>query len=130
MPSPQATDPKLEKMNSWIQKIWDWLVDLAIKVLAGKFPYLNIPPLSWVFSWIVKRNLRNVSIYIKQVATESVIDRQTKDQVEHAEKARDTLKDELNKKVRDPEALRKANEEFNKRYADLIHYDGHASNVD
>ena len=123
----QPVNEKANMLNSWIDRITAKLSEIAFDIAAGHYPWLNFFPIKQIAQWFVARKTRELSKYIKQRVTEGVIDSQIKEEVADAVEARDQLKTALAEG--DPDAIQKASDEFDKKYAELIRHNGHSTNV-
>lgn len=123
----QPVNEEANLYNSWVDRIVAWLKDLAMKIAAGYFPWLDFFPIKQIAQWFITRKSKELSKYIKQRVTGEVIEKQIEEKVSGAVEARDALKDALARK--DLDAIKKASEEFDAKYAKLIRSGGNSTNV-
>jgi len=100
----------------------------TLGLTAGKetiktyLPWLRLPVISWIFDLIVNRFGDAIDQEIQMHLTFLVIDIQTANELKAYQAATEELKKA--NETKDQDAINKAKEEFKKKLADLVHFDG------
>ena len=104
--------------------IMDVGVRLAKAAAVAELPFLGWPGISQVFDYLLQKIGRYFYLGGAQFATFNIIDAQIRGELG----AVNEVIPELQRAIEsgDPEAIKKAEEEFKKRYADLIRSNGEA----
>ena len=127
MADPQAVNTVADNTNSFIQAVIRFFVDLGIALAKGKFPWLNVTPIKQFINWVASKAVTKISLPPKQLATEIIIDDQMEIKVGEAHDSRDNLKQAL--ASGDKDAIKKASDDFDEKYGNLVHYDGSSTNA-
>lgn len=127
MADPQAVNTTADNTNSVIQWIINFIVNLAVALARGQYPWLNVWPVKDVINWLAAKLVVKIALPVKQLATEIVIDDQKEIKVIDAHAAKAGLASAL--KSGDKDAIKKASDNFDQKYASLVHYGGSSTNA-
>ena len=100
----------------------------TLGLTAGKetiktyLPWLRLPVISWLFDLVVNHFGDAIDQEIQMHLTFLVIDIQTANELKAYQAATEALKKA--NETKDQDAINKAKEEFKKKLADLVHFDG------
>lgn len=97
---------------------------LAKAAAIAEVPILGTWPISMIFDYLLKKLGRYFYLGMATFSTFKIIDEQTRGQRERYDASIDAVHRAV--VANDPIALEKAREEFKKRLADLIHWNGEA----
>ena len=125
--SPRAVNTEADKANKVVNWIFHFLMQLAINVAEGKFPFLKIWPLGWIIESLGRYAEEQLSKPVRQEATHQVIKYQIDSQVHGTTDATEDLRVAI--LSRDQDAIKKANDKFNEKWGNLIHDDGFSTNA-
>ncbi len=122
MASPQKENLQAKFAGSIITGVFSFFQKLAIKIAEGQIPWLNVWPVKQIFEFIVGRFFKKIQSATIDHATGVVIDSQVEKQTTTAEEKKENLQSAI--KTGNQDEIKKAEDEFDKAYEDLVHYDG------
>ncbi len=122
MASPQKENQQAKSVAGFISGGFSILKSIVIKIAEGQIPWLNVWPIKQIFEFIVSRFFKKAESITIDHATGAVIDSQVEKQTTTAEAKKENLQNAI--KTGNQDEIKKAEDEFDKAYEDLVHYDG------
>ena len=119
---PKTKNTWAASLNGVVHVLFTLGLTAGSEAIKTYVPFLRLPGVSWLFDFMVKRFGNAIDTELQLNVTFVVLDIQTARERKAFEEARDTLK-----KVKDEgdqDAINKAREEFKKKLANLVHWDG------
>lgn len=126
MGSPTQTNSFAQLVVDIISGLIEGVGAQALEATAEiDIPLLAAPVIKQVFEFVVEKELAKISIGVEQGAVTIIFNIQTDNEVSRAIKA--TLALKAAKAKGDPNEIKQADDDADKAYQDLIHWDGTVS---
>lgn len=120
--TPQTKNSWAVALNNIVHVLFTVGLKAGSEAIKTSAPFLRLPIISWLFDFIVNRFGDMIDQEIQMNLTFMIIDLQTANEVKAYQESLDALKKA--NAAKDQDAINKAKEEYKKKLADLIHFDG------
>ena len=120
--TPQTKNNWAASLNGVAHTIFTLGLTAGKESIKTYLPWLRLPIVSWIFDFIVNRFGNAIDQEIQMHLTFLVIDIQTANELKAYQEATELLKKA--NATKDQDAINKAKEEYKKKLADLVHFDG------
>lgn len=108
--------------DSVISVIAEMAIEGGEAALIAQFPFLGIPPISWIFKWLVRFIAQPIIDQLRKSASIQIIDFGEDKKNASAKEAKEKLKEVLDNEKSSASEVENAKDDFKARYADLVRF--------